>query len=149
MKTKDKSKRRLDILLGLGGGVTLSAFINDLGGLIKIFQEYVSQSVSPASDFMRGMAAGLNLTGFIVVMIIIWNIYQCNRRNEKLFSFALIYYVTLFGLLQVVSSLLMTFGQGGAGNAERFQIMIGLLIIIFAQIFRRALKMQQEEELTI
>lgn len=143
-----KQKRGIVSLLVIAGIVTILTMAQYTYNLIVQFNSPITESTNPLSDFLAGFAVGISWVSFLMVAIIIYNIYN-NLKTGKIFTCKLIYFVQMFGLTQIVSGACIMISNGGVSYTESYSAVIGLLVIVFAQIFKIGLKMQVQEELTI
>lgn len=143
-----KQKRGIVSLLVIAGVVTILTMTQYTYNLIVKFNSPITESSNPLSDFLAGFAVGISWVSFLMVAIIIYNIYN-NLKTGKILTCKLIYFVQLFGLTQIVAGVCIIISNGGVSYTESYSAVVGLLIIIFAQIFKIGLKMQVQEELTI
>lgn len=146
MKLQTKNIKHIKSLLGFAIGFSISSIFIYINRLVDIANQ---TSEVPFMAFCKGFSEGLNIISFLIVVIISALIYK-RLDGGSIFSKSIIYYVQLFGLLQIISAIFagLSVAQGRL-FANPHSIIIGILIIIFAQVFRVALRMQQEEELTI
>lgn len=147
MKIQNKNIKQIKTLLGFTIGFSVGSIFIYAKRIVDLAEQQVDGT--PFEDFCRGFSEGLNLVSFLIVAIISVMIYR-KLDAGKIFSRSVIYYVQLFGILQIVSAIVAGLGESeGELLANPHSIIIGILIIIFAQVFRVALRMQQEEELTV
>lgn len=143
----NKNQRQMILLVAFAAGATIFGAVQYAKEIVELSENLIDSN-DHLSCFLQGFAVGLNLTSFLMILIIEYLVYR-GVKAGKIFSNRLVYFVQIFGLTKIAATLCYAFSQGGATSHESTQIIIGLLIIIFAQIFKIAFRMQQEEELTV